>query len=264
MIICCYCCHWALFGYLSEQNWVYTLQTRPPSAPRYREVASPVPPDCRRSGTWSVSPELGQECCLSVPKETVLVFEVAHTFFKIASHASRSLRFMSQYLFLKQTRTGRITLGVVVKSSPQLYCVSAVWMQTVERLWGTRCVDTGIFDNAFDLTFNCEIFGFHGGKYEEGCILGCWPVESGRSLPTFQRCLPPSPCRQWPATIQNTAVFTLNFCCINDFFRNQFLFVQIFYHVTSAFYEHRVYMSNFHSVSFCLELKFSDVSTMHK
>jgi hypothetical protein len=38
-----------------------------------------------------------------------------------------------------------------------------------------------------------EISGSHGGKYEDGCFLGCCAVQSGRKLPTFQRCLmPPS------------------------------------------------------------------------
>jgi hypothetical protein len=38
-----------------------------------------------------------------------------------------------------------------------------------------------------------EISGSHGDKYEDGCLLGCWAVMSGRGLPTFQKCLlPPS------------------------------------------------------------------------
>jgi hypothetical protein len=28
-------------------------------------------------------------------------------------------------------------------------------------------------------------------EYEDGCLLGCCTVQSGRSLPTFQRCLLP-------------------------------------------------------------------------
>jgi hypothetical protein len=37
---------------------------------------------------------------------------------------------------------------------------------------------------------NC---GSHGGEYEDGCLLGCSAVQSGRSLPTIQRfLLPPS------------------------------------------------------------------------
>jgi hypothetical protein len=39
-----------------------------------------------------------------------------------------------------------------------------------------------------------RIWGYHGGEYEDGCLLGCSAVQSGRSLPTFQRSLlPPSP-----------------------------------------------------------------------
>jgi hypothetical protein len=39
----------------------------------------------------------------------------------------------------------------------------------------------------------CDISGFHGGEYEDGCLLGCCTLWTGRSLPTFQRCLlPPS------------------------------------------------------------------------
>jgi hypothetical protein len=38
-----------------------------------------------------------------------------------------------------------------------------------------------------------EILGSHGGEYEDGCLLACCAVQSGRSLTTFQRCLlPPS------------------------------------------------------------------------
>jgi hypothetical protein len=31
----------------------------------------------------------------------------------------------------------------------------------------------------------CRIWGSHGGEYEDGCLLGCCAVQSGRSLPTF-------------------------------------------------------------------------------
>jgi hypothetical protein len=34
-----------------------------------------------------------------------------------------------------------------------------------------------------------RISGSHGGEYEDGCLLGCCAVQSGRSLPTFQRCM---------------------------------------------------------------------------
>jgi hypothetical protein len=37
----------------------------------------------------------------------------------------------------------------------------------------------------------CEISGSHGGEYEDDCLLGCCVVESGRSLPKFQRFLLP-------------------------------------------------------------------------
>jgi hypothetical protein len=43
-----------------------------------------------------------------------------------------------------------------------------------------------------------EISGSQGGEYEDGCLMGCCAVKSGRSLPTFQRCLmPPSSGRWW-------------------------------------------------------------------
>jgi hypothetical protein len=34
-----------------------------------------------------------------------------------------------------------------------------------------------------------EISGSHGVEYEDGCFLGCYAVQSGRILPTFQSCL---------------------------------------------------------------------------
>jgi hypothetical protein len=33
-----------------------------------------------------------------------------------------------------------------------------------------------------------EISDSLGGGYEDGCLLGCCTLYSGRSLPTFQRC----------------------------------------------------------------------------
>jgi hypothetical protein len=33
--------------------------------------------------------------------------------------------------------------------------------------------------------------GSYGGEYEDDCLLRYFAVQSGRSLPTFQRCLPP-------------------------------------------------------------------------
>jgi hypothetical protein len=36
-----------------------------------------------------------------------------------------------------------------------------------------------------------EISGSHGGRCEDGCLLGCCAPYSGRCLPTFQRCLLP-------------------------------------------------------------------------
>jgi hypothetical protein len=42
------------------------------------------------------------------------------------------------------------------------------------------------------------IWGSHGSEYENECLLGCCTLWSGRSLPTFQRCLlPPSSGRSW-------------------------------------------------------------------
>jgi hypothetical protein len=37
-----------------------------------------------------------------------------------------------------------------------------------------------------------EISVFDGGDYEDGCLLGCCVLQSGRSLPTFQRCMLPT------------------------------------------------------------------------
>jgi hypothetical protein len=38
-----------------------------------------------------------------------------------------------------------------------------------------------------------DVSGSYGSDYEDDCILGCCAMWSGRSLPTFQRCLlPPS------------------------------------------------------------------------
>jgi hypothetical protein len=34
-----------------------------------------------------------------------------------------------------------------------------------------------------------RIWGSHGGEYEDGCLLGCSAVQSGRSLPSFHRVL---------------------------------------------------------------------------
>jgi hypothetical protein len=33
--------------------------------------------------------------------------------------------------------------------------------------------------------------GSHGGEYEDGCLVGCWALWTGRILLTFQRCLLP-------------------------------------------------------------------------
>jgi hypothetical protein len=42
-----------------------------------------------------------------------------------------------------------------------------------------------------------RIWGSHGGEYEDGCLLGCSTVLSGRSLPAFQRTLLPPSSRRW-------------------------------------------------------------------
>jgi hypothetical protein len=31
-----------------------------------------------------------------------------------------------------------------------------------------------------------DISGYHGGEYEDDCLLGCCAMKSGRSLPTFR------------------------------------------------------------------------------
>jgi hypothetical protein len=52
--------------------------------------------------------------------------------------------------------------------------------------------------NLVSETLDSEISGSHSGEYKDGCLLGCCAVWSGRSLPTFQRCLlPPSSGREW-------------------------------------------------------------------
>jgi hypothetical protein len=38
-----------------------------------------------------------------------------------------------------------------------------------------------------------RIWGSHGGKYEDGCLLGCSTVYTGISSPTFQRYVLPPP-----------------------------------------------------------------------
>jgi hypothetical protein len=43
----------------------------------------------------------------------------------------------------------------------------------------------------------CRIWGSHAGEYEDGCVLGCSAVKSGRSLPTFQRSLLPPSSGRW-------------------------------------------------------------------
>jgi hypothetical protein len=35
---------------------------------------------------------------------------------------------------------------------------------------------------------SCEILGSHCSEYEDGCLLGCCAMYSGRSLVMFQRC----------------------------------------------------------------------------
>jgi hypothetical protein len=56
--------------------------------------------------------------------------------------------------------------------------------------------------------FTWSIWGSHGGEYEDGCLLGCSAVYSGRSLPTFQRSLlPPS---LHGAITKKTAIFYVN------------------------------------------------------
>jgi hypothetical protein len=42
-----------------------------------------------------------------------------------------------------------------------------------------------------DLLCLCEITGSDSSGYEDGCLLGCCCVQSGRGLLTFQKCLLP-------------------------------------------------------------------------
>jgi hypothetical protein len=44
---------------------------------------------------------------------------------------------------------------------------------------------------------SCEISGSHGGEYEDCCLLCCSVVQSGKNLPTFQRCLLPQSSWRW-------------------------------------------------------------------
>jgi hypothetical protein len=41
------------------------------------------------------------------------------------------------------------------------------------------------------------IWGSHGSEYEDGCLLGCNTMQSGRSLPAFQRSLLPPSSGRW-------------------------------------------------------------------
>jgi hypothetical protein len=52
-----------------------------------------------------------------------------------------------------------------------------------------------------------EILGSHGGEYEDDCFLCCCAVQSGRSLPTFQRYLLPPSSGRWVLTSETSVNF---------------------------------------------------------
>jgi hypothetical protein len=54
-----------------------------------------------------------------------------------------------------------------------------------------------------------EISGSWGGEFEDGCLLDCYAMQSGRSLPTFQRYLLPPSWRVEAATTQKRGIFKL-------------------------------------------------------
>jgi hypothetical protein len=70
-------------------------------------------------------------------------------------------------------------------------------------------------NSSFSNTLNvCMTWGSHGGKYEDGCLLRSYAVQSGRSSPTFQSCLLPSSLERAifiPAAVR-TWNFILNVC----------------------------------------------------
>jgi hypothetical protein len=51
--------------------------------------------------------------------------------------------------------------------------------------------------------WNRRIWGSHAGEYEDGCLLGCSAVLSGRSLPTFQRSLLPPSSGRSPSSVES-------------------------------------------------------------
>jgi hypothetical protein len=59
-----------------------------------------------------------------------------------------------------------------------------------------------------------KITGSHGGEFEDGCLLGCCPIKSGRCSPKFQRCLLPPSSGRWGVTAQKTAIFKDKVSCI--------------------------------------------------
>jgi hypothetical protein len=46
-----------------------------------------------------------------------------------------------------------------------------------------------VTENTEILSNLCKISGSHGGEYQDGCLLGCWAMQSGRNWPKFQTCL---------------------------------------------------------------------------
>jgi hypothetical protein len=60
----------------------------------------------------------------------------------------------------------------------------------------SQCIVAWLTDTLIQYSTG-EISGSHGGEYEDDCLLGCCAVLSGRSLPTFQRCLLPSSSGWW-------------------------------------------------------------------
>jgi hypothetical protein len=83
----------------------------------------------------------------------------------------------------------------------------------------TRCLVSVILQG--ELVSTGEISGSHGGEYEGDCLLGCYAVLSGRSLPIIQRCfLPPSSGRSLFIAQHPTRQSSRSLVCSHKFYDN--------------------------------------------
>jgi hypothetical protein len=61
-------------------------------------------------------------------------------------------------------------------------------ISVLQELWSAvkwEFIVEGIFFDIVNFIIISRIWCSHGGEYEEGCLLGCSAMQSGRSLPTF-------------------------------------------------------------------------------